>query len=654
MGSWQEIRLGNREIERLMTSQAASIIDVISGSGSHGLEAYRSWEDEVVQRLFDDATWIALADSTSRLSSEQLRELGITHDLHRIVIFGPDGVRLASNGPVGSPGSGPGGGARQGVGQGGYGPGGPGGPGGRGGPGGTGGTGVGQGGEPGTVSDGSGAAGGRRGPAGNGPGGPGGLGWPGAGQGAEGAGWRESRFDSADVLGPVLTGETRKLRLGITQARFGPGSRLGVAVARAGGGAIVVNVSADSLRATFDRVGPGHLFRTLGQANGVLYLAIQDESGVLAASEGVRDLSSVEDDPWFASLEWVEPQTQAGAGAIAGRGRGRAFRNREAQAARPPLVTRVTDTPFGRTFEAASLVRLDDSDPVVLRVGLAADALESARSALLRRTWIRTGLLLVLLALAVALLLAWQRDEVLAREVDRVGKELAAREQEAIQSQKLVAMGELASGVAHEVRNPLNAIHMIAQQLERDSALDEDSRGQVGLIKQESRRIEGIVQQFLTFAKPRHPQLETLDLAGVVSSAQKMVAPSFEAAGIGLRVTTVPAEASLDRSFVTEILENLLRNAREATPQGGQVTLALEREGGDHVLSVTDEGPGVPAELRDRIFDLYFTTKSSGTGLGLPLVAQMVASMGGRVRLDESYGPGARFVVRFPIGKERR
>ena len=94
--------------------------------------------------------------------------------------------------------------------------------------------------------------------------------------------------------------------------------------------------------------------------------------------------------------------------------------------------------------------------------------------------------------------------------------------------------------------------------------------------------------------------------------------------------------------------------AREATLSGGEVTVALEREGDDHVLSVTDEGPGVPAELRDRIFDLYFTTKSSGTGLGLPLVAQMVASMGGRVRLDESYGPGARFVVRFPMGKERR
>ena len=133
-----------------------------------------------------------------------------------------------------------------------------------------------------------------------------------------------------------------------------------------------------------------------------------------------------------------------------------------------------------------------------------------------------------------------------------------------------------------------------------------------------------------------------------------MAAPSFEAAGVSLRVTQVPAEASLDRSFVTEILENLLRNAREATLSGGEVTVALEREGDDHVLSVTDEGPGVPAELRDRIFDLYFTTKSSGTGLGLPLVAQMVASMGGRVRLDESYGPGARFVVRFPMGKERR
>ncbi|MCA9758077.1 MAG: HAMP domain-containing histidine kinase, partial [Candidatus Eisenbacteria bacterium] len=524
-------------------------------------------------------------------------------------------------------------------------------------------------------------------PGGFGPGGRGGPGpgWSGGGPGAAGAGERESRFDTSETLAPILEGQTTRLRLGIKAARFGEGSRLGVAVARAGGGAIVVNVSADSLRATFDRVGPGHLFRTLGRANGVLFLAVQDSSGVLAASEGVHDLSSVQDDEWLHPLSAAALAEAVPLGASDGdrnhsdtgidnespragsdKARGKALRNRGAQGAqgargvqgardaRPPLVTRVTDTPFGRTFEAASLVRLGDSAPVVLRVGLDASSLEGARAALLRRTWIRTGLLLVLLTLAVALLLSWQRDEVLAREVDRIGKELSAREQEAIQSQKLVAMGELASGVAHEVRNPLNAIHMIAQQLERDTGLDDDSRGQVGLIKQESRRIEGIVQQFLTFAKPRQPQLESLDLAEVVASVAKMAAPSFEAAGVSLRVTKVPAEASLDRSFVTEILENLLRNAREATPSGGEVTVALEREGDDHVLSVTDEGPGVPAELRDRIFDLYFTTKSSGTGLGLPLVAQMVASMGGRVRLDESYGPGARFVVRFPMGKERR
>ncbi|MCA9730129.1 MAG: hypothetical protein KC729_20765, partial [Candidatus Eisenbacteria bacterium] len=374
---------------------------------------------------------------------------------------------------------------------------------------------------------------------------------------------------------------------------------------------------------TLEQVGPGHLIRSLGATPGVRYIAIQDTDGILAASTDLPTLPVLRDDPELASLDDDRH-----------------------------LVTHEIETDMGRVFEVARRIRLAEGGPVVLRIGLDSASLDHAREALRLRTWMRTGILIVMIGLAAALLLAWQRHEILDREVAAVRTELRAREQEALQAQKLVAMGELASGVAHEIRNPLNTIHMIAQQLEREPDLDSELRTQVGHVTSESRRIEGIVQQFLTFARPRRPQLETLDLAEIARKTAQAADAAYAAAGVRLTVQTESIKTALDRGFVTEIIENLLRNAREASAAGGEVGLSIERVGSDAILAVEDEGPGVPADVRQRIFDLYFTTKPEGSGVGLALVAQMAASMGGGVRLDETTPRGARFVVHFPVRKE--
>lgn len=447
----------------------------------------------------------------------------------------------------------------------------------------------------------------------------------------------ESRPGPRGVHAPVLKKGERVQRIGFREGRGVPGARYAVAVARAGGGAIVVNVFAESLRIAQDEISPGHLFRAMGEAHGIRYLVIQDTSGVLAASADSGAWSTAEDDPEVARL--LSPAAQGDVTATPGRAE--------------PLVTREIDTAFGRVFEVLCPAHLPSAGPAVLRVGLSPEPLDRAQAAFRRRALTRAGVFLLALGLGAGLLLAWQRHALLDREIARVRAKLEANEREARRRDKLVAMGSLASGVAHEIRNPLNTIQLTAQQMAREPAVGEELRAQARDIHAEGARIEAIVQQFLSFARPRPPRLERMDVGSVVAEVARTEEPAFAAAGVTLRLKSEPVDAELDAEYLRQILHNLVRNAREAfagrtDDSGGSVALTVRRRRGDVEIRVEDDGPGIPAALRDRVFDLYFTTKPSGTGLGLALAAQAAASMGGTLRLDHERAQGTAFVLSFP------
>ncbi len=285
---------------------------------------------------------------------------------------------------------------------------------------------------------------------------------------------------------------------------------------------------------------------------------------------------------------------------------------------------------------------------MTVRVGLDREPLDRARADVRLRAWARAAVLFTVTVLAALMLLSWQGRRVLESETDRLRTELAAREQEAQRSARLTAMGELAAHVAHEIRNPLNTIHMNAQQLARDAALDPAVRLAAEDMRSGTGRIEEIVRQFLEVARPRRPRTEPLDLREHAESFGRAARAGFDAAGITFEVNARSARAHADPALLGEIVENLLRNAREALPTGGHVRLETFERGGEAMLAVQDDGPGVPEALRERIFDLYFTSKPDGTGLGLSLVSQMASVMGGGVRLETPPGGGARFVVHFP------
>ncbi|MCB1182809.1 HAMP domain-containing histidine kinase [bacterium] len=425
----------------------------------------------------------------------------------------------------------------------------------------------------------------------------------------------------AGFLAPLLDGREPFRVHGFRDAARPGEQRLVAGSARPGGGAIVVNVTADSLHATRRDLGPGHLIRSLGEGPAFRYIVIQDRTGIQAASTADLDYPLTLDAPFLAPLEegarWVSREYESAAGVV---------------------------------FEVSRKVALG-AQPVWLRVGLDGQLLADMRADTRRQAVMRLAVLLGGLALVSALTWAWQRQGHLDSEVARISAELQRHEVEARRREKLVAMGSLGAGVAHQIRNPLNSIHMLAQVLGRRADLPDDVRQQVTHVRDESARIEQIVRQFLQFAKPREPICEELDLAAVVREVTDLQAAAAGPGGPTFSAYAPGLTAEVDRQFVIEILENLLRNAAAAVGPGGKVLVSLIGAGDMAEIVVADDGPGVPAADRDRIFDLYYTTRPEGTGLGLSLAAQMVAAMDGSLELDTEPGldgRGARFVVRLP------
>jgi len=525
--------------------------------------------------------------------------------------------------------------------------------------------------------------------------------------------------------------------IGLKDARFEEGRRYAVAVRRIhpAGGAIVVNLDAADLLSFRRAIGIGRLLQDMGKNSGIVYVALQDTQGIIAASGGVRELSSVNTDALV--LHALAADT---------------------------TIMRVL--PFNGTdvFEVVRPFSPGGTPIGVLRIGLAMDEVQNAEARMLRRTLIMSLVVLVLGTLAFVFLMAQQSyrlmekqyqsiktytgnilaqmrdgvvtvdpagqvtifnaraaeilavtsDEVEGRKVEDLAdgaggmlKEIFAGpdgsverslvlpdglrrivevslstvhdaagsiesrsalvrdmtearrlERDNQRNSKLTAMGELASGVAHEIRNPLNAIAMIAQRFAKEFTPRrgmKEYRLLASVMQEETRRVNGIIRQFLGFARPpglARRQVNVPDLISHVGSfftsqaKEKGVAFAASAEGTGT--------AFIDPEQMKQALLNLLQNALDATPQGGQIVLSAAAVQEGLRFDVADTGAGMPQAVLENIFNLYYTTKAHGTGLGLSLTQQIIARHGGTIDVTSVEGKGTRFSILIPRRDSQR
>ncbi len=296
--------------------------------------------------------------------------------------------------------------------------------------------------------------------------------------------------------------------------------------------------------------------------------------------------------------------------------------------------------------------------------------ISTVRETFLRRA--QTFVVLVLLFLPLSLLILsalGEADEVgelsrrvhnLIEDADVAQIQLRQSREHLLQTEKLAMVGKLAAGVAHSIRNPLTSVKMRLFTMERTLKPSSTQKEDFDVISDEIRHIDTIVQNFLEFSRPPKLKMQTISPSDVVDMAIQLLRHRVESYGVTLeliRQRRLPV-IEADPEQLKEVFVNLIVNACEATGDGGKI-LIREEEGVAEplghvaVIRLSDNGPGIPEVLREKVFQPFFSTKEEGTGLGLSIAARIIEEHKGVLNLRSRPGRGATFTITLPCREER-
>jgi two-component system sensor histidine kinase PilS (NtrC family) len=232
--------------------------------------------------------------------------------------------------------------------------------------------------------------------------------------------------------------------------------------------------------------------------------------------------------------------------------------------------------------------------------------------------------------------------------------DLRRMEEEVRRADRLAALGKLSAGLAHEIRNPLASMCGGVALLSKSPGLGEKERRLLQIVFREGERLETLVNEFLAFARPAEPRMQTIDLGELLEETLSVFRLDAKAAALSVALDSPlpPLGVRADAGQLRQVLWNLLSNAAEAAGAGGTVRARLRYAEAMAVLEVEDSGPGIPQPDLQRIFDPFFTTKESGTGLGLAIVHRIVEAHGGQLSVSSEPGK-TRFSIALPAQASR-
>jgi PAS domain S-box-containing protein len=266
--------------------------------------------------------------------------------------------------------------------------------------------------------------------------------------------------------------------------------------------------------------------------------------------------------------------------------------------------------------------------------------------------------LLELLGIGAAMAIQRARlTEELEKQVvslEKATQETRANQERILRAERLTAIGEMAARVVHEIRNPLVAIGGFARSLTRNVPETDPKREGLQIIVDEVRRLEAIVRDALDYSRPTLPRIGSVDLKRLATEALDLLRFEMEDAGVVGAVATeedlTPAAADRDQLF--QAIVNIIRNAIHAMPKGGTLTVSLREIPGAIEMALEDTGVGIPPEVRAKIFEPFYTTKSTGSGLGLTIASQIVRDHRGEIQVESQPGSGTTVYIRIPTVEE--
>jgi signal transduction histidine kinase len=382
--------------------------------------------------------------------------------------------------------------------------------------------------------------------------------------------------------------------------------------------------------------GPGFLVFTVedtARSALIKRLLMQDVVRLFRERQDLLDLILVDDDGRVlarAQEESVSKVPPPQAGSLGGKGRQGEV-----------LLTRHGETP---ALDFTRDLRFRGKGVGAVRVSVSILAMEKLLAASRRWTVLLSALLFVV-GFGLVRLIVWRQERTLLR-VQEMEEEIRRREE-------LALLGEMAAGVAHEIRNPLNAISMGLQSLSLEG-WEEKAQGSSGLLetmRREVARINRIVSEFLSVSRPVNPHVEWVNLAELAEHIAGLLRQASGDQGPTVRTDLpgVPVHVSGDRDKLTQALLNLGINALEACAGKGEVTLRLIPQKQRVRVEISDSGPGVPPEHQPHLFRPHFTTKEKGLGLGLFIAQRIVQAQGGTVVLGETSHRGTTMIMTLPL-----
>lgn len=421
---------------------------------------------------------------------------------------------------------------------------------------------------------------------------------------------------------PIIEGKMEEVRQGFGERQFWAGREFGVAVRRRFvPGIIVIRADAEYILNFQKEIGMQKIIQDLGVNPGIKYISLQDKDLKYVAHSNQSLIGKAGEDSLLRDI--LKKNT---------------------------IETRTL--PYdgnNRVFEVIKPFALGESNMGIFRVGLSMEPLEKIQKSSIQHIIFYSIALLTIGVIGVVVIFINQSRHL--RKIKGLEEEMARKE-------KLSVLGNMAAAVAHEIRNPLNAISMGLQRMEREfqpqgESDKKDYEQFMKLIRGEVKRLDSIVAGFLKLSKPSSMDMKEFDLGDLIKNILSLLKEEAESHNIRYieNIPPEPVKIIADSEQLRQAFINIIINSFQAMPDGGNLSLSIQPKKDLIEIAISDTGSGIPQSIQEKIFDPYFSTKENGTGLGLTIAHRIISDHKGKIEIQSEQGKGTTFIITLPVNK---